>query len=495
MSDPLNDLALLVRSGYGLIVIETTEEDRVEVLLRYLAGSLNLAYFIWTPTKGLRRDGVETAVYGTGTVASALDDIQASGVPALYYLQDAEASLQDPVITARFKDAVKGFENVTGAVVLAGEDVALPPDLEPLCARVPLAPPSLDELRALLQNTLDDLAKRMPVQDRLSPEDANRLLENLQGLTLLEARKVLTKAVIEDGVLDADAIAKVAAAKMDVVAREGLLEYTPVSEKLEEVADLAGLKDWLGKRREILADPVRARQFGLPFPKGVLLLGVQGCGKSLCAKAVAGAWGLPLLRMDPSNLYNKFVGESEKNFERATKTAERVAPVVLWIDEIEKAFGGSGTGEDGGVSDRILGTFLNWMQDRAGDVFVVATANDITKLPPELVRKGRFDEIFFVDLPKAEARKSILSIHLKKRCWDPATFDLDAMVNATEGFSGAEIEQAVVSALYAAFSAKAPLTTQAVLKEITATHPLSQTMAEKIDNLRRWCAERTVSAQ
>jgi len=224
-------------------------------------------------------------------------------------------------------------------------------------------------------------------------------------------------------------------------------------------------------------------------------LGVQGCGKSLCAKAVANAWSLPLVKLDPSRLYNKYIGESEKNFQRAISLAEKMAPVVLWIDELEKAFAQSGGDEDGGVSQRIFGSFLAWLQDRKGDVFVVATANDISRLPPEFIRKGRFDELFFVDLPVPEARRAIFEIHLKKRGKDPADFDLPKLVDASEGFSGAEIEQAVVSGLYTAFSAKLPLDTALLLKELSLTVPLSKTMSEKIEQLRDWAKTRTVSAQ
>jgi len=259
------------------------------------------------------------------------------------------------------------------------------------------------------------------------------------------------------------------------------------------VADLKTLKEWLAKRKAVVKSPESAEQFGLAFPKGMLLLGVPGCGKSLSAKAVASEWGLPLIKLDPSNLYNKYIGESEGNFKRAMKAAERMSPVVLWIDELEKAFA-SGGSEDGGVSQRILGSFLSWMQDRRGDVFVVATANDIQRLPPEFLRKGRFDEIFFVDLPDEETRAEVFRIHLSNRGHDAATFDLAALAAATEGFSGSEIEQVVVSALYTAFSSKKTLDTAALQAEIAATRPLSVTMVERMDAMREWAKERTVSA-
>jgi SpoVK/Ycf46/Vps4 family AAA+-type ATPase len=288
-------------------------------------------------------------------------------------------------------------------------------------------------------------------------------------------------------------IAHVIAAKKQIVEQEGVLEYYPREESMAQVADLVGLKAWLAKRKNIITEPQRAAEFGLSFPKGVLLVGVPGCGKSLCAKAVAAEWGLPLLKLDSAALYNKYMGETERNFRRAMQTAERIAPVILWIDELEKAFA-SGGSEDGGVSQRVLGTFLSWMQDRKGDVFIVATANDVSRLPAEFLRKGRFDEIFFVDLPNEEARHAIFEIHLRKRDKDPATLPIDELVRATPEFSGAEIEQVIVSGLYTAFAEKKAVDVSLLLAEIAATRPLAQVMAERITALRAWARERTVSA-
>jgi len=262
---------------------------------------------------------------------------------------------------------------------------------------------------------------------------------------------------------------------------------------MQNVADLSGLKAWLSKRKHFITNPDKARMAGLSFPKGVLLLGIPGTGKSLCAKAVAVEWNLPLLKMDPGSLYSKYIGETEKRFKRAMKIAEDMAPLILWVDEIEKAFAAGGN-EDGGVSTRVLGTFLSWMQDRAGDVFVVATANDVTCLPPELLRKGRFDEIFFVDLPDLEARSAILQIHLKRRGHDPERFDVVQIAQAMEGFSGAEIEQVVVSSLYTVLSDNQSLSTEFLIEEAGSTMPLSKTRAEHIEGLRQWAKDRTVLA-
>ncbi|HXG59835.1 MAG TPA: AAA family ATPase [Planctomycetota bacterium] len=492
--DVLREAELLVRSRYAVLLCDTEEEDRAETLLRYLAAALGIPFFTWTRTKGLGRDGSENAAYGTADPSGALGHVEASGLSAIYFFRGLRRDLEDKTVAEKLADAARRLSQKLGAIVLVGRGIELPDSVKPMAAVVKLPPPTVEDYRDLLRRILEDLSRKTGARAELSPEDLSRLLYNLKGLTLLEAEKILTKAIIEDGRLTADDIRKVIQAKKSIVEREGVLEYFPAEEKMADVADLAGLKTWLAERRAILADPKRAAEFGLTFPKGILLLGVPGCGKSLCAKAVASEWGLPLLKLDPSTLYNKYLGESEKNLRRAIATAEKVAPVVLWIDEIEKAFSYSGGAEDGGVSMRVFGTFLSWLQDRTAEVFVVATANDVTRLPPEFLRKGRFDEIFFVDLPDAEVRKALFAIHLRKRGQDPARFDLPRLSGATEGFSGSEVEQAVVSALYAAFAAGTALSTEALLEEVSRTRPLSRTMAEKIAWLREWARGRTRSA-
>ena len=492
-TDPLKDIELLIRSRHGVIVIDTLEEERVSTLLQHLADSMNMPLFTWSRTRGLRRSTAEgTGVYGTADPHQALAHIQASPVAGIYHMPGFTSLLADEELQDRIREIAQQFSTRDAALIFTCESLELPESLKRLSSVVSLPEPDLKEYERLLEQILRDLSARMQVKLHMSSQDGLRLLNQLKGLTLLEAEKVLTKAIVEDGKLAPDDIAHVIEAKREIVERDGVLEYYPIEQNMAEVADLAGLKEWLGKRKNILTDPERAAQFGLTFPKGVLLVGVPGCGKSLCAKAVAMEWGLPLLKLDPGALYNKYIGETEKNFKRAMTTSETVAPVVLWIDELEKAF--SSGDEDGGVSQRVLGTFLSWMQDRKGDVFVVATANDVTKLPPEFLRKGRFDEVFFVDLPNEEARRAILEIHLNKRGKNPAHFDLPALVEATEQFSGAELEQIVVSALYTVFAAEKELSTDALLAEVSATRPLAQTMSEKISALRDWARERTVSA-
>ncbi|HKK07375.1 MAG TPA: AAA family ATPase, partial [Gemmatimonadota bacterium] len=401
--EPLSDLELLLKARYGLVLLDTREEDRAGTLLRHLADALDLPLFTWVRTKGLRREGEESAVYGSTDPGKALAHVEASQFPAVYHFRGLGPYLEDDVVAQRLEDAARPFAELDGAVVLTGDGVELPERVEAMAARLRLPPPDAGEFSDLLDRIVSDLRARGRVEVDLGPDDRRRLLERLGGLTLLEAEKVLTRAIVEDGRLGPEDLDAVVRAKRDLVERDGLLQYRPSGGGMGDVADLAALRAWLGERRAFFQDPARAREFGLPAPRGILLLGVPGCGKSLSARAVAGSWDLPLLKLDPSRLYNKFVGETERNLRRATETAGRLAPVVLWIDEIEKAFATAGEG-DSGVSMRVLGSFLSWMQEREGDVFVVATANDVSRLPPELLRKGRFDEVFFVDLPDRDAR-------------------------------------------------------------------------------------------
>jgi hypothetical protein len=491
--DLLRELTLLIRSRYGLIWLKTAEEDRARNLVRYLAAALNLMLFVWTPTKGLCRDDLDEPIYGTSDPKAALDHIQYAKSPAIFYFQSLSPFLEDRLISAKLADTARCFTRTEGAVILSGAEVSIPQAAMGHTAVVTPPVPGREEFQDLLRTILKDLKSRTAVKVDLTARNMNVLLKNLNGLTLVEAEKVLTKAIIEDGCLDAADIDMVIQEKRRTIEREGLLEFIPTERSFADIADLSNLKSWLAKRRHIITDPEGAAEFGLPFPRGILLLGVPGSGKSLCAKAVAMEWGLPLLRMDPSRLYCKYVGESEKNYRRAMETAEKLAPVVLWIDEIEKALP-PGEGHDSGVSQRVLGSFLSWLQERKGDVFVTATANDIDKLPPELLRKGRFDEIFFVDLPDTETRQEIFRIHIKRRGHEPERFDLPALAQATQGFTGAEIEQAVVSTLYTAFSEGGCLTADLMRDEIGRTQPLSKVRAEHIEALRAWASGRTVPA-
>jgi hypothetical protein len=494
LRDAAHELGLLIRSRHPLVVIESVEADRIESLLRLTADGLDIPLMVWSPTRGLGRVGLSGTVYETAEARAALAHVASSPLRAIYHFPGLSARLDnDLMLQARLREAVDRSREINTTIFLTGLEVSLPGDLHHLATPFALPGPSEAEFRALLGNLVRDLSDRAHVDVDLTKADFSRLLRHLHGLTLMEAEKILTKALVEDRRLTVEDIQHVIEAKKRVIEREGLLEYYPPEQSLTRIADLAYLKKWLRKRKAVVEDPDAAERFGLAFPKGVLLLGVPGCGKSLCAKAVAGEWRLPLLKLDPSRLYNKYIGETEKNLVRAIEAAERMAPVVLWIDELEKAFA-SGGGDDSGVSMRVLGSFLSWMQERSGNVFVVATANQIERVPPELLRKGRFDEIFFVDLPGPPVRAEIFEIHLSSRGHESDPFDLGELAHATDGFSGAEIEQVVVSALFSAFSDRSQLTQAALLAEVASTVPLSVTMAERIEAMRTWAKTRTTLA-
>jgi AAA+ superfamily predicted ATPase len=494
LSDALRDAELLVRSRHPLLLIEGEDRVRTRTLVRHLADRMGLPLFRWTRARGLVRLDQNGAVYETREPERAFRHLASSQLKALYLFEDLDSVLPgSALLQAKMAEALERLEEVGGALLHAGAGLELPTTVAGRASTVGLPAPSREELRNLLTHIVRDLNRRQHVEVELSRGEMDRLLGHLQGLTLMEAEKILTRAILEDGRLAAEDIRHVVEAKRRIVEREGLLEYYPAEESLARVADLEGLKDWLRKRSAIVKDPEGAREFGLDFPRGVLLTGVPGCGKSLCARAVATEWGLPLLRLDPAGLYNRYIGESERNLSRAVALADRMAPVVLWIDELEKAFA-SGGGEDGGVSRRILGTFLNWLQERRSQVFLVATANQVDQLPAELLRKGRFDEIFFVDLPDARARAEILEIHLARRDRNPGEVDLERLAGMSEGFSGAELEQVVVSALYAAFADGRSFDTELLATEIQSTHPLARTARERIAALRGWARDRAVLA-
>jgi SpoVK/Ycf46/Vps4 family AAA+-type ATPase len=336
-------------------------------------------------------------------------------------------------------------------------------------------------------------AERGGERVRGQKEAVDLMAQHLAGMSADDARRLIRQSIRDDTCLNLEDVSRVLKHKHQSLAADSLLALELDTAGFADVGGLGNLKRWLERRRAIFTGTVQAP--GLDVPKGILLLGVQGGGKSLAAKAVAGAWGLPLLSLDFGALYNKFFGQTEKNLRDALAAAEAMAPCVLWMDELEKGVGGDATGDsDGGVSRRVLGTLLTWMAERESRVFLVATANDIARLPPELIRKGRFDEIFFVDLPDAATRKEIFGIHLLRRKAVPESFDLDTLVQATEGFSGAEIEQVVVSGLYEAHASSQPLDTQILRREIANTRPLSTTIAEHIQALREWAQDRTVPA-
>ncbi len=493
-TDRRDELRLLINSKHPIIVVETHEERRVEELLAEVALELNVPLFSWSVTSGLARHGAPQPIYKTDQPDQVLANIAQIRGDALFLLKDFARYLEQDKILRRMRELAEGFRETRRSIVLSGAPLTLPPELDDDVAPFRLELPDSDLLLQVVLGTLAELENQQPVKVDLDAGGLRQLAQCLVGLTREEARRTLTKCLLKHGRADAQVLADVLEAKRLLLRREGVLEYIKVDASFDDVADLRNLKDWLRKRRGALTS--EGKKFGLEPPKGILITGVQGCGKSLCAKAIAGEWALELLKLDSGALYDKYVGESERRLRRSLEISEQLAPVVLWIDEIEKGFAAtaSSANVDAGLSQRILSTLLTWLQDRQSGVFVAATSNDLSALPPELVRKGRFDEIFFVDLPDPEARAELFRVHLKRRGRNPAQFDATALAAASEGFSGAEIEQAIAAGLYTAFSQKQQLSTEILAGELRGTRPLSITRAEDIAALRAWARDRAVPA-
>ncbi len=478
----VHELKTLVLSFHSLLTIETVEEERVRSLLIEVANDLRLPFYEWSVTEGLRRLRGATMDM-TQDALMALKNIDRFDFDAIYLFKDLAPHLSNANIARALRELAQKLVSTRSMIVLTGSPIELPSDLDALAVRFELQLPDEQELRELIRSVIDSITARQPVRVDLSREDAQRLVRSLSGLTLNQARQVIAKAIVDDGRLSADDIQMIIKRKGELLEQGGVLEFFPAGTNRFELGGFELLKSWLDSAR--VGFTPAARELNLEPPKGILLVGVQGCGKSLAAKFVARQWELPLLKLDAGRLYDKYIGETERNFRKATTLAEAMAPVVLWIDEIEKVFAQGGSGEsDGGLSHRLFGSFLTWLQEKSASVFVVGAANDLMNVPPELLRKGRFDEIFFVDLPTPEERQKIFRIHLALRKQDPQQFDLAALAQGTEGFSGAEIEQVVISALYRVLQQKQPLTTQALIEAANSTVPLSIARREDIEEIR-----------
>ncbi|HDP89961.1 MAG TPA: AAA family ATPase [Thioalkalivibrio sp.] len=485
-----NDIQILMRSRIPLIVIETHEEPRVIELFKRVAVASALPLYRWSTTQAMQRIDVELEpVWTMDKPQALLKHVHANPRPGIYLLLDFHPWLDDAAIVRLVKDIALKHGETPNTLVFISHKFDVPPEIERYTARFELSLPSAERLVGIVQEEARAWAKGHP-ELRVHTEDGivDTLARNLAGLSVEDARRLARQAIADDGALTHSDLTPVMEAKYQLLARDGALSFEYDTARFSEVGGMNRLKTWLEQRKRVfLADTPPP---GLDPPRGIMLLGVQGCGKSLSAKAIAGVWGVPLLRLDGGALYDKYIGQTEKNLREALKTAEVMAPCVLWIDEIEKALAVGDS--DGGTSRRVLGTLLTWMAERKAPVFLAVTANDIQQLPPELIRKGRLDEIFFVDLPDAETRKVIFGIHLRKRGTDPGGFDLDRVATISEGFSGAEIEQAVVAAFYAAHARDQAVSPADLAREIVSTRPLSVVMAEKIDALRAWAASRTV---
>jgi SpoVK/Ycf46/Vps4 family AAA+-type ATPase len=417
-----------------------------------------------------------------------LNYIKCSASHCLFVLLDFHRYLEDDVHVRFLKDIALAYSKHGSTVVLVATSLPIPEELRPFTAYFHLPLPTVSELRKIVYEVAGEWgAEHNNCEVKTTNKALELLVRNLSGLTATDARRLALKAIDNNGAITESDIPEVMRAKYELLGRDSPLAFEYETTQFAEIGGMQRLRQWLEVRKTFFReDPPQ----NLDPPRGVLLLGVQGCGKSLAAKAAAGIYGVPLLRLDFGVLYSKYYGETERNLRKALETAEVMAPCVLWLDEIEK---GMAVGDDDdGLSRRVLGTLLTWMAERDKPVFIVATANEITRLPPEMVRKGRFDEIFFVDLPAASNRRAIIEIHLRKRCLDPARFDLDALVAATQGFSGSEIEQAIVSAMYTAHAQTRDMSNDDLLAEIKQTKPLSVLMSERVEEIREWAAERTV---
>jgi AAA+ superfamily predicted ATPase len=488
-----HDLGVLIASRFPIIALETHEEARAVDLLQRCARRMSLPLWTWSVTSGITPDTQFVTGAPLSDPAAALRAVARAGKPGVYVWFDFHPFLGNPTHVRLLKEIAADHERVPRTSVLLAHQVTIPGEIEKLAVRFTLSLPDKDQVAGIVKAEVAEWQRRHGGAELKGEREVfDLMLRHLSGLPEVDVRRLVRYTFSDDGIIDRADLPRLIRQKHAILARDSVLSFEIDTSTFDDVAGLVSLKAWLDRRRgPFLGD---AGHDKLDAPKGIMLLGVQGCGKSLAAKAVAGSWGVPLMRLDFGALYNKFLGETERNLREALKAADAMAPCVLWIDEMEKGVAPNDGTTDGGESRRVLGGLLTWMAERKSRVFLVATSNDIEALPPELVRKGRLDEIFFVDLPQPDIRAGIFRIHLKKRGMDPGQFDLARLAAATGGFSGAEVEQAVVGALYEASAKQATMTTDTILAEVARTRPLSVVMAERIARLRMWAAERTVRA-
>ena len=484
------ELELLVRSRYPIIWIETWEEERARRIVEQVAQTLGKKLFVWDGL-GEMHEG-ERPIDKTASPEEALQHVRDSSERAIFLFFDLHPYLrpEEAPVIRRLRRAGLDLKRSFKTLVIVSPVAPIPPELEKQVTVLDLPLPGGEELLALLRRVLGSVGKQTGIEVEVDDALAERVVKAAQGLTMEEAERLFLKAAVSDRRFGPEDLSLILDEKKQVLRKTGLLEYFESDQTIADVGGLELLKAWLDSRREAFSD--EAKRFGLPDPKGLLLLGVQGCGKSLSAKAIASLWQLPLLRLDVGSLFSMYIGSTEANMRKAIRVAETLSPVVLWLDEIEKGLSGleSSGAVDAGTTARIFSSFLLWMQEKRKPVFVVATANDVRRLPPELLRKGRFDEIFFIDLPTVGEREEIFRIHIKRRGRDPKAFDTQALALISEGFSGAEIEGAVIAGLYKAFAAGRELSQEDIDSSLEEMVPLSQTMSERIEELRHWASTR-----
>jgi len=495
------EIETLIRARYPILYIISSEEMRVLSLITDIAKKRQKKAFEWSYSTGIVPAGASIQSQKHRNPATkdpllALDQVIEMVEPALFIFKDLHPFLSKSnfAVVRKLKEIALHLKNSYKTIILVSPVMEIPTELEKEITVLNFPLPSRTDLNELLDNIIQDLKQFKQVNINLDQSGRDRLLQAALGLTLAEAENVFAKIIVKDESLSGDDVNEVFAEKQQIIRKSGLLEYYATTENFAHVGGLTILKDWLNKRAVAFTE--EARSYGLPSPRGILMLGVQGCGKSLCAKAVSNQWQLPLLRFDMGRMFGSLVGSSEENVRRAISVAESIAPTILWVDEIDKAFAGSQASgmSDGGTTARVFGTFLTWLSEKTAPVFVVATANDISQLPPELLRKGRLDEIFFVDLPTRDERLEVFRIHLEKRGRDSKRFDLQTLAESSKDFSGAEIEEAINSALYDAFYSKEEVTSDHIRNSLSQTVPLARTMDEQISRLRNWAEGRARNA-
>lgn len=483
------ELNVLIQAQYPLIYLVTSEEERAEQAIATIAQLRpQRRIYVWTVTHGIVEHGQPRNVTQHNTVSpeAAIEWVIRQREPSIFVFKDLHPFIEAPVTTRWLRDAIASFKGTQKTIILMSPLQLVPAELEKEVVVLDFPLPDMTELNQVLDRQLEQNRNR-----RLTTDGREKLLKAALGLTKDEAEKVYRKAQVTAGHLSENEVDVVLSEKKQLIRRNGILEYMEEDATIDAVGGLDELKRWLKQRSNAFTE--RAREYGLPQPKGMLILGVPGCGKSLIAKTTSRLWGLPLLRLDMGRVYDgSMVGRSEANLRNALKTAESISPAILFIDELDKSFAGTaGSGDsDGGTSSRIFGSFLTWMQEKTSPVFVMATANRVERLPGEFLRKGRFDELFFVDLPTTDERKEIFKIHLDKRKRDITRFDLDQLAKIADGFSGAEIEQALIAAMYDAFAQEREFTQLDIIAAIKATLPLSRTMTEQVTALRDWARQR-----
>jgi len=490
--DVAKEIGVLIRAKYPILYLISWEERRVEKTLRDICEPLNRSLHTWSITQGMKPPVNRTS--GPPKTQPLPGELEALALVheapdfSVFLLKDFHSYMRDPRVVRLLRDLAERLKSRSQTLVIMAPTLLLPLELEKEVTVIDFGLPNQEDIEKTLDTAIAAVKDNPGIRSKLKPVDRERLIKSCQGLTLDEVESVLAKSLVESRCFDLDTIIE---EKQQIVRKSGLLEYYPASSKLADVGGMELLKEWLDKRTRAFSN--EARRFGIPAPKGILLIGVQGCGKSLIAKTVAAHWSLPMLRLDIGRIFGSLVGQSEENIRKAIAVSESVSPCILWADELEKGFagmGGSGV-SDSGTTARVFATFLTWMQEKTKPVFLIATANDVSALPPEMLRKGRFDEIFFVDLPDAKEREEIFKIHLEKRHRKSSDFNLLELSEQSRGFSGAEIEQVVVGALYSAFEEKREVSQKDLLCETKTTVPLSVMMREDVDELRNWAQLRT----